>query len=320
MPDQSRERANPDSGAFAEAGFFDAHNHLASEILAPVLPEILETLRKAGVAGAAVNGTCVEDWERVAELAAREPWVVPQFGYHPWKVRQRPADWRERLEERLLRHPQAGVGEAGLDAWVRGHDLADQAEVLRFELDLAARLDRPVTLHCLKAWEELERIVRKSSLPEGRFLIHACAAPRSVARGLLDRGAVFSFPGSFLAPNREAVREFFRLLPPERILAETDAPSLPLPRELERWRLPASIPAAAGEKAGAQANHPANIVVVYEKLAALRGAEVSELKAQCADNFRRLFLWSPRSGQTHSTIQMQLRETECGPYGGLRGS
>lgn len=299
MRDQSRADSEPESVSFAEAGFFDAHNHLASETLSPVLPGILETLRKAGVGGAAVNGTCLEDWGAVAELAAREPWVVPQFGYHPWRVPQRPADWRERLEEQLLRHPPAGVGEAGLDAWVRGHDLADQAEVLRFELDLAARLDRPVTLHCLKAWEELERIARKSSLAEGRFLIHACAAPESVARRLLDRGAIFSFPGSFLAPNRGALREFFRTLPPERILAETDAPSLPLPREFERWRLPASIPSAAGEKAGAQANHPANIVVVYEKLAALRGVELGELKAQCADNFRRLFLPGRQTEQTN---------------------
>lgn len=268
---------------------FDAHNHLQSGILEPWLPDILGALRKTGLAGAAVNGTRAEDWPAVARLAAEHGWIAPQFGYHPWHLGSRPGDWRERLEEWLIRHPHAGVGEAGLDCWVAGHDLADQMSVLEFELDLAARLGRPVTLHCLKAWEPLEKIVWKSRLPEGRFLVHACGAPAQTAKRLLDRGALFSFPGSFLAARKEAARAFFRAVPASRLLVETDAPSLPLPPELVRWRLPAAA-AVPGERPGSGPNHPANIRAVYEGLAALRGAAVEELEAQCEANYRALFL------------------------------
>ncbi len=268
---------------------FDAHNHLQSEVFKPFLAEIFEELEEIGCVGAAVNGTCAEDWPVVAQLAEQHPWIAPQFGYHPWWVSRRPKDWRDRLEEQLLNHPNAGVGEIGLDCWVADHDLRDQMSVLEFELEIAARLERPVTLHCLHAWEPLTEMVWKSQLAEERFLVHACGAPAAFARRLLDRGAYFSFPGSFLAARKRSLQAFMLTVPATRLLVETDAPSLPLPENLIRFRVPKSDTVVLGEKPTSEPNHPANIKVTYAELAQLRGVPVAQLEANCEANYTRLF-------------------------------
>ena len=69
--------------------YFDAHNHLQDEWLTPHLPRVLETLEKIGIAGAVVNGTIDTDWESVARLGRERPWVIPSYGVHPWRIKER---------------------------------------------------------------------------------------------------------------------------------------------------------------------------------------------------------------------------------------
>ena len=75
---------------------FDAHNHLHDQRPIPSLQEIVPVMQEAGIARCVVNGTCEEDWPRVAELAEQFPGLVqPSFGLHPWKVPSRTSGWLE---------------------------------------------------------------------------------------------------------------------------------------------------------------------------------------------------------------------------------
>ena len=101
---------------------YDAHNHLQDERLAPHREAILAVLQKEGVAGMVVNGSCEEDWPEVLALARQHTQVIPSFGYHPWYVKERSAEW----QQALLRHLEAvpsSVGEVGLDRWMKDYDL-----------------------------------------------------------------------------------------------------------------------------------------------------------------------------------------------------
>jgi len=100
--------------------------------------------------------------------------------------------------------------------------------------------------------------------------------------GFARRGAYFSFSGYFLNTGKQAKRETFRAVPVERLLVETDAPAMPLPRERNRFPLPDT-------PEGRPVNHPANIAAVYEGLAELLGWPPEKLAAQVAENFDRLF-------------------------------
>ena len=259
----------------------DAHNHLHDARLAPHRAPILQALAALGVERAVVNGTREADWEAVSSLAREHSFVLPSFGLHPWHVASRTPHWLEALREKLEAHPAAGVGEIGLDRWIEGHDLALQSEVFLAQLALAVELQRPVTIHCLRAWGALDDLLRTHPAPSCGFLIHAYGGPAEMIDTLVERGGYFSFNAYFLQERKTKQREVFRQIPIERLLVETDAPDLRPPDE----RNPHPLRDASGEPI----NHPANIAVAYEALADIRGIPVVALAAQVEQNFARLF-------------------------------
>lgn len=255
--------------------WFDAHNHLHDSRLDGIREDAIASLAAAGIGGAIVNGTREQDWPAVAALAARVPWVIPSFGLHPWHVPQRTPLWKETLTAALDAHPGAGVGEIGLDRWIEGHDLAEQTECFTWQLALATARNLPASIHCIQAWGALWDTLKRTPLPARGYLIHAYGGPAEMLPGFVKLGAYFSFSPYFLHERKAARREAFAAMPLERILVETDAPDLAPPAE----RNP--NPLAGG------LNHPANLMMCYETLAALRGLSVESLTAQVAENFHR---------------------------------
>jgi len=260
---------------------FDAHNHLHDARLLPWRAEILAELPALGVRGAVVNGTREDDWAGVTALAATTPWVIPSFGLHPWYVNERTPAWRENLHRFLDAHPGAGVGEIGLDRWIKGHDPLVQAECFRWQITLATERDLPVTIHCIRAWGALWDIIREGVAPARGFLLHAYGGPREMVAGFLAYGAYFSFSPFFLHERKSAQREIFKHLPADHLLVETDAPDLAPP--------PDRNPRPLTDANGKPLNHPANLLVAYDALGKIRGVTREELAAVVAENSARFF-------------------------------
>lgn len=256
--------------------YLDAHNHLHDARLAPHRSAILDELQRMGVADAVVNGTRESDWDAVSQLGFGKP----SYGLHPWYVNERSKHWLDDLRARLAAAPHAAIGEVGLDRWVEGHDPAVQTPVFVAQLQLAAELSRPVTIHCIQAWGALWETLQTHDLPRG-FLLHAYGGPAEMVAGFVERGAYFSFSTHFLHERKTPQREIFRRLPLDRLLVETDAPDLRPPDE----RNPRPLTAPDG----AAINHPANIDLAYATLAELRGIPIEELATIVAENFARLF-------------------------------
>jgi len=259
----------------------DAHNHLHDSRLIPHRAGIMTELSRLGVTRAVVNGTREGDWEAVAALAATESFVVPSFGLHPWHVAERTPGWVEALRGQLAAHPGAGIGEIGLDRWVKGHDLELQTEVFLAQMAIAAAENRPATIHCLKAWGALRDLMERQPVPARGFLLHAYGGPMEMVKGFVKRGAYFSFNAYFLHERKSELREVFRELPLDRLLVETDAPDMLPPDDLNRHPL--------SDEAGTPINHPGNIALAYESLARIRGTEVEKLAERVAENFTRFF-------------------------------
>jgi len=255
----------------------DAHNHLHDHRLDPFRDEILRALPAAGITAAVVNGTEPADWPAVAALCEAHPWLLPSFGLHPWKVPQRPEAWLTELDDLLQRFPQAAVGEIGLDAWIEGHDLADQTDVFAAQLELASARQRPATIHCVRAWEPLRQFVRSYPMPPRGFLLHAFAGPASLIPFFVDHGAFFSFSPYFLHPRKTKAREAFQLIPHDRILLETDAPDLAPPPEAGPWTFPNG------------AHNPLSLPATAHALAHDLSLSIGELAALTSSNFHRLF-------------------------------
>ena len=108
----------------------DAHCHLQDARFGEQLNDALTRCRELGLTRWMVNGTRESDWENVAALARTHPELRCSFGLHPWWQAQRSTNWRTVLEEFLMRYPEAGIGETGLDRWMEGFDMEDQTAVL----------------------------------------------------------------------------------------------------------------------------------------------------------------------------------------------
>jgi TatD DNase family protein len=263
-------------------GFIDAHNHIQASSLEPFLAQVIPACEGLGVTRMIVNGMTEQDWDRIKDLACRHGFVTPSYGLHPWYLKEKKAGWENRLEQRLIADPKAHVGEVGLDLWMRDPDFSCQIETLRRSLRIAERNHRAITIHCLRAWEQLLDVLRSERIPARGFLLHAYSGPLELVGPFTDLGAYFSFSGYFLNPGKEQRLAPFGQIRSDRLLAETDSPSMPLPDSHSEFRLP---PALDGDTI----NHPGNIRAVYAALSSLRKVDVSDLVKICAENNNRLF-------------------------------
>jgi len=263
--------------------FHDAHNHLQDDRFAGRQAELVAASSAAGVAHMVVNGSCEADWPQVAALAREFPeLIVPSFGYHPWYVGERTPRWQATLVELLDQTPGAVVGEIGLDRWKPGLAYEGQEEVFLAQLRLAAERNLAASIHCLQTWGRLWKLLRNSSRPARGFLLHSYGGPVEMVAPLAKLGAHFSFPGYFMHERKARQRETFKFVPADRLLIETDAPDQLLPDAMNAN--PLTDPGN-----GKPLNHPANLPVVYQFVADLRGMPLAELAVQVGANFQRLF-------------------------------
>jgi len=259
---------------------YDAHNHLQDERLKPHLASIAAAVLREPIAAMVVNGSCEADWPAVLELARHYPQVIPSFGYHPWYVKERSPEWQQRLASYLEQTP-AGVGEIGLDRWIKDHDLAQQEEVFIWQLRLAAERNLPASLHCLQAWGKLFELLRAGPRPKCGFVLHSFGGPQEMIEPLAQLGAYFSLPGYFAHERKDRQREAFRHVPSQRLLIETDAPDQLLPPERVQYPLL--------DADGKPLNHPANLGAVYRFAAELFEESLEVLATRVQENFQRLF-------------------------------
>lgn len=232
----------------------DAHNHL-QDPRAGDSSALLAAMRGAGVEHCVVNATREADWAAVEKLADAEPdFISPAFGIHPWQAHTAAGDCLEKLRALLEKYPCASVGECGLDGWISEPGLDVQRPVFIGQLRLARELERPVMIHCLKAWGPLFEAFDEAP-PPPRFLMHSFNGSIEIARRLIPLGAFFSFSGHFLHPRKSAVLGVFKQLPRDRILLETDAPDMLPPAEIISHPLPENH------------NHPANLAAIGHALA-----------------------------------------------------
>ena len=258
----------------------DAHNHLQDARLHDYRSEIIAECKRLSVAYAVVNGTRPSDWPLVTALAESHLWILPSYGVHPWYVEDLPSSWADDLES-ALQTKGAVIGEVGIDHWKEGIDRDLQEEVFLKQMRLARKLELPVTIHGLRAWERLLELLRAHGVPARGFLLHSYSGPAHLIRPFAELGAYFSCAPAFLESSRSKKFGVFKEVPIERLLPETDAPDQCPPVELEQNRLQGVD--------GARLNHPTSIVAVYDGLSQLLAVPPRELGERLFDNFQRLF-------------------------------
>ncbi|MBB5348149.1 TatD family hydrolase [Desulfoprunum benzoelyticum] len=234
----------------------DSHLHLQDPRLAAIRNDVLARAAAAGVARMFCNATAEADWAEVLGLASISAAVIPFVGIHPWHAGTASAGWEKRLTM-ILETSRCGIGEIGLD---RKCPVAmeRQEEIFSRQLQLATRLKRPLSLHCLGCWgrlrEILEHQAKIAALPP--TMIHSFSGSSEIMQRLVRLGCWLSFSAGLTDPKRERLRRVFVATPLHRILLETDAPD--------------QLPFALKTAATPPLNEPANILALYREAAELR--------------------------------------------------
>ena len=159
----------------------------------------------------------------VKNLFAHEP--VPgkglfSVGWHPWQLNDfREKDIFNELEEKTKLPQIIAIGETGLDKAINV-DWNKQMEVFRFHIKIAHKLQKPLIIHCVRAFSELTQLKKqfKSAIP---WIIHGYRGNPSTTIQLLQHGFYFSFGESLFMQNSNSVQSLLSL-PPDRFFIETD--------------------------------------------------------------------------------------------------
>lgn len=167
--------------------------------------------------------TCrLAEWPAVSQLARDYPRsVVPAFGVHPWYAEEQfELDGIELLvAEYQRRHPAVVIGEIGLDYGKRFiHSRQRQLQVFGELIRVASKYSIPVSVHCVKAWQDLAPIIRSTS---SNVMLHAFGGGLSVARQLQSEKIFFSL--CYRLNHRSIELELLAAIGESRLLIESDA-------------------------------------------------------------------------------------------------
>lgn len=256
----------------------DSHCHLADETYAPDLDVVVERARVAGVDAA----LCILEASDEAEAARAERlaalWSQVRFaaGVHPHHA-GRFADRLDEVEEtvRAAVARLAGaraIGEIGLDYHYDFAPRDVQRDVFRRQVRMARDRAWPVVIHTREAEEDTLAILREEGGGQLSGVFHCFTGDAAAARRALDLGLHISFSGIVTFPKAASIREAAKIVPADRLLAETDSPYLtPAPhRHVTR-------------------NEPAWVTLVAATLAEARGESLGVVTDAVDRAFRELF-------------------------------
>lgn len=258
----------------------DSHLHLQDYEHGTDIGKLLKDASVAGVSHVVCNGTSQASWDEIIEYTRAYPQVIPCFGVHPWFIEECSSDWHSVLEEYLMKVP-SGVGEIGLDRLRNYSTEAVQEDAFRAQLDIARRLNRPVMIHCVRAWGWMVDVLRSEpDLPAG-LMFHSFGGSTDTVKLLARMGAYFSFSGKVLFTNYGRARDSILSVPQDRLLIETDGPCM-LPPEQYRVQ---TIVTSGGE----EHNHPANLPSILGGIADLLNESPEDLQTRIWQNSKRFF-------------------------------
>lgn len=171
------------------------------------------------------------------------------LGIHPWHIG---SGWKEEFRLLELAASNANViaiGECGMDRLKSSAGTELQKEVFRAHALLAEKEQKPLIIHCVKAFDDI-LAMRKEIAPEQAWVIHGFRGKPQLAEQLTKTGIFLSLGEHFNA-------ESARTIPAERLFIESDESTLTI-----------------GE--------------IYSRIASARGTGIDELAAQTYSN-RRIF-------------------------------
>lgn len=166
-------------------------------------------------------------------------------GIHPWYIN---ANWQSEFASIAGfagKSNVAAIGECGLDMLKSPALIELQEEILKAHILLAEEVQKPLILHCVKAYDRLIAL-RKEMKPQQAWILHGFRGKPQQAEQLIKAGFYISLGEKF---NTESAK----VIPMERLFIESDESN-------------------------------AAIADIYAAVARAKGADIEELALQTMQN------------------------------------
>jgi TatD DNase family protein len=243
----------------------DSHCHL-DRGQPEQLAKVLEQARVKRVNPIISMAMSLDSSAETIRLAKSHNGVFAAVGIHPWNAVVPTEEVRQQLSQLVRQKGVVALGEIGLDYARTPQTKETQKELLIYELSLAQETGLPVNIHCRDAHQDMMTILRKEMGPNLKGIIHGFHGDQTMLKDWLALGfyvsiGVRGFVTDELPHLVAAVRE----IPRERLLTETDS-------------------SATGQSTG-----PADVLLVVEKLAAVRREAINRIATATTANLKRIF-------------------------------
>jgi TatD DNase family protein len=238
---------------------------------------VISRAEAAGVVQMIVTGSTGASTRQAIGLARTYPdRLFATAGVHPHHATELTAALLAELEE-LARQPQVvAVGECGLDYFRNFSPRPAQQDAFHRQLELAARVGKPVFLHQRDAHGDFLAILREHRAKLAGGVAHCFTGSGPELASYLELGLAIGITGWICDERRGAhLVPLMPEIPADRLLLETDGPYL-LPRDLQ-------------PKPAARRNEPAYLPHVANAVARARGEPVEALALTSTAATRRLF-------------------------------
>ena len=251
--------------------FVDTHTHFYDEWLLPDAEAALQRALEAGVDK--MIQADVDSRERPAMWAFgdRHPGVIYEMlGLYPGSVDK---GWRDELDalEPYKKKGVVAIGEIGLDYHEGREFEAEQKEVLRIQLEMAAAMNLPVNIHLRDAWEDFLGILSDCRHLGLRGNLHCFTASYEIYERANRYGDFSVGIGGVVTFRNASLAKTLERIPVEKILLETDAPYLaPVPHRGSR-------------------NESSYIPLIAAKVAEIKGLSLEQTAAATTRNAQKLF-------------------------------
>ena len=195
---------------------------------------VIQRAKDAGVVQMIVTGSSEESTRKAIDLSRTHPRVLyATAGVHPHHAADLTVEALPGLEA-VARDPAVvAVGECGLD-YFRDFSPRDlQRRAFEWQLEIAARVGKPVFLHQRDAHEDFISILREHRPKIVGGVAHCFTGHEKERDAYLELGLHIGITGWICDERRGShLKDVVKGIPADRLLMETDAPYL-LPRDLK---------------------------------------------------------------------------------------
>ncbi len=236
-----------------------------------------ETVRRAAdkEVGMIITGSSERSSRKASAYVKDKEGIYATAGVHPHDAKSWTGETADKLRQMLKSSANmVAVGECGLDYDRMFSPKEKQLYVFEEQIKLAEELDLPLFLHERDAAEDFAQILGRHRDICKRAVVHCYTGDKATALRYLKLGCMIGITGWVCDERRNAgLLDALDIIPPERLMAETDGPYL-LPRGIKGLKNP---------------NVSENIVYVVRKLAEVKGIDEEKLREILLANTRSFF-------------------------------